>query len=226
MSPEPWTTYVTALERVGAANTASTDLAGARSRLRREHLTALEGRGRALAAQKEALDALAERLRAAPTALPPTAPAVPTLSWADGLADLDRHLTAADRAAEQARNAGHLPQLLPQWSGTRARNAVIYAALCIPNAAFSAIVSLVGAEPSSRRFLWFLIVFPVLVAVTGVILIGRIAAPRIVDPAPGPAPITATERRRRSVLVGLLIAWASWIVPGQVFELLRQLIGG
>lgn len=103
---------------------------------------------------------------------------------------------------------------------------MVYAVLCLPNAAFSAIVSLLGAEASSRRFLWFLIVFPVLVVAAGAITLGTVAAPRIVESDRQVPPATTAGRKGRSVLLGLLLAWASWIVPGQTFELLHQLMSG
>jgi hypothetical protein len=226
VNDEPWRRYVAALGEISTAHAESTDLAGTRSRVRGEQLALLEDRGQYLAAQQTALNTLGVRLRAAANPSSLAQPAVPELDWAEAMADLDRYLATADRAAEEAEFAGRRPQLLPQWSGTRARNAAVYAVLCLPNAAFSALVSLLGSEASSRRFLWFLIVFPVLVVAGGAITIGRLAAPRIIDADPRTPTVPSADRKRRSVLVGLLIAWASWIVPGQTFELLHQLMNG
>jgi hypothetical protein len=223
---EAWKRYTQALVGINSATRAVADLDGMRARERAEQEAALDLGGQWLATQRQRLDTLAAQLSATPAAAAVTERSVGVLSWEDGLADLALHLEAADRAGDDASVAGHRPQLLPQWTGTRARNIAVYLALCLPNAVFSSSVSLVGAEPSSGRFLWFLVTFPIIAVTAGAILIGRVCAPRLHDSDPIVQHTQRQERRRRSVLLGLLIAWASWIVPGQAFELLHALVTG
>ncbi|HEX2810215.1 MAG TPA: hypothetical protein VHN80_28955, partial [Kineosporiaceae bacterium] len=195
-----------------------------------------------LAAQRDRLEELGQLLRAGPTqadltataaTLPPGADVAARTGWERGTAELSGWLSRADDAAEQARRIGGRPQLLPGWSSPLARHAVVYALVVLPNALFTIELSLLGVTGSEPLLWWFGLIFPVLAAIGGGVLVGRLCAPRI-SPAsldgPGPEPPEApgtpgsagphAAPRRRHRWLAIPFAWASWLVPGFTLDLI------
>jgi hypothetical protein len=144
--------------------------------------------------------------------------------WEERNADLGRWLAQADRAADQARSVAALPQLLPGWDSPLARDAVVYGLLALPNAVLTVGLSLLDVHGNAPLLWWYVLIFPVLAAIAGGHLIGRWCAPRTSPAAleqgrdePGEAP------RHRHRWLGVIFAWASWLVPGTGLDLLAQL---
>ena len=104
-----------------------------------------------------------------------------------------------------------------------ARHAVIYGLLVLPNAIVTVGLSLLGVHGNAPLLWWFVVIFPVLAAVIGGHLVGLLCAPRTSPTAlddgrdePGEAP------GRRYRWVGVILAWASWLIPGSLLDLLAQ----
>jgi hypothetical protein len=228
MSDASWATYADAIS----------GLHRERQQIDRERSAAGAGRvqdlerlGEKLAAQRDALEQLGQQLRAhlspadlqpaavapVPVPAPVPAPAAP-VSWEAGATELSGWLARAGDAADEARRTGDRPQLLPGWHSRIARHAVVYAAVVVPNAIFTIGLSLHGVTGSGPLLLWFALVFPVLAAIGGGILAGRLCAPRILSTPDDGTSQRGSRRRHRWLAV--LFAWASWLVPGFALDLI------
>jgi hypothetical protein len=186
----------------------------------------LERLGEQVAAQRARLETLGQQLRAplSPADLSPAlAPQpVPTpVAGQSRAGELGGWLSGADRAADEARQIAALPQLLPGWTSASARHAVVYALLVLPNAVFTIGLSLLGVTGSDPLLWWFVLIFPLMAAVGGGLLVGRLCAPRasraLLEQG-RPEPAEPPRRRQRGLAV--VFAWASWLVPGFTLDLL------
>jgi hypothetical protein len=131
--------------------------------------------------------------------------------WGAEAADLNDLVSRVDQLIVDAVTIGRRPQLLPDWSSDFARNTIAYLGLVSPNALFTISLSLLGLNGGIALFLWFAVVFPAIAAVGGGVLVGRICAPRL----SGPVSMTeARSPRRHHRWVAVVLAWASWLVPG------------
>jgi hypothetical protein len=220
---DDWARYEAALGALHAAR----DAAASRARAARAEADRRTGQVAALsdrlAEQQQALLALADALRV-PLATADLIPAaVPDCHPAQAVADVQTRLDAADAAVAEARRVAALPQLLPAWSSSPARAAVVYAGFCVPNSLFTVLLALTGETPSWLLKVWFLVLWPALTASLGGLLVTRVSRPRT------PADADAVQRRFEIAArgrrwgppyrrLGAVIAVASWGLPGFVLQ--------
>jgi hypothetical protein len=151
--------------------------------------------------------------------------------WDDEFRALQAQDAAVEAITLETVEVAHRPQLLPQWSGTVARPAVVYLLFCLPNAVFTVLLSGFGVTGNSALAVWFIAAFPLIAMIGGGALVGRLCAPKLTRPtlqdmadqAAGrpPRPPSATVKRRR--WLGLLFAWGSWLGPGLLLDWLTGL---
>lgn len=236
MSETGWTTYAEAIIEVHRERQ---QIAREQSATGAERSFALGQLGDRLNAQREALTALGRRLRAelTPADLTP-GKAAELSSWEAGATELAAAASTCDHAADEARRLGGRPQLLPAWRSPIARHAVIYAVVVVPNVLFTVFLSLHGVTGSQTLLWWFGLIFPVLAAIGGGILVGRLCGPRICPGSPdgsgspddAESPDDAddaqqpTSLRRRHRWLAVPFAWASWLVPGYTLDLIAPFL--
>jgi hypothetical protein len=146
------------------------------------------------------------------------------------LTELGARITTTHRAAERAGEVAHLPQLLPQWSGTIARPAVVYLGFCLPNVALTVGLSAFEVHDGPGLLPWFVLIFPLLTITVGGWLVGRLCAPRLgedtlqdlADRYAGRPHRSLAARVKRHRWLGLLIAWGSWLIPGLLLDWLAS----
>jgi hypothetical protein len=247
MSETLWTTYSGALI---ALHQERERIARERSATGADRTVALGQFGDRLSAQREDLTALGLQLRADLTPVDltpvdltpvdltrgdlPAAESTPggaaaRSSWDAGAAELAAAVSSSDHAADEARRLGGRPQLLPAWRSPIARHAVVYAAVVVPNALFTVFLSLSGVTGSQPLLWWFGLIFPVLAAIGGGILVGRLSSPRICSASPdgadaGNGAEHPTPPRRRHRWLAVPFAWASWLVPGYTLDLIAPFL--
>jgi hypothetical protein len=130
----------------------------------------------------------------------------PPLPWHAGADDARARLAGADAALAEVRRVARLPQLLPQWSSRLARAAVVYLGLTLPNILLVVLLSVAGVRGNTPVLVWFVVIWPLVTAVGGAWLIGRVEAPRLppteplgrVAPAWMAARSAGPERRLRA----------------------------
>jgi hypothetical protein len=216
----PWDGYLVALDGLHTARAAA-----ARHRTGIHHTIAARDRelgelAVALAGQRERLLELGTALRAPLPAdeLTPL-PGAPPLPWDAGDADARARLRTADEAIEEARRIGRLPQLLPQWSGQLARSAVVYAGFTLPALLLVSLTFRVKDVGALTFF--FAVVWPLVTAIAGAVVIGRVSLPRL-PPAEGRQHAATLRPLRRHPWLGVLIALAGSL---STQWLLEQLLG-
>jgi hypothetical protein len=228
-----WDAYADALSRVQVAlatadrtAAAERERLAARAELVRTSAAELDQRHQALTDLAAELDAPLDPSRLTPLAderLPVAQLRVGDEStgedpWDRGARDQQRLLAAVDAALAEARRVAGLPQLLPQWSSRLARAAVVYAVVAAPSLVLTVLLSAAGVTGNDAVLLWFLVVWPLVTAVTGRLLLGRLGAPRLPhEPSP--------PRLPRYPWLGVLLAWALWWIPGWALDQLAGLVG-
>jgi hypothetical protein len=219
-----WEGYASALERLHEARAAVT--AGRLGSARRgaERQARLRALDAALAAQHTELHALAEDLRAPLTAADLGPLPVPPLPWATADADAQARLGAARAALAEARRVARLPQLLPQWSSELARAATVYLGFTLPNVGVVVALSAAGVHENSGALLWFGVIWPLVTAVGGAATLSRAGLPRL--PPGDPYALARPRPMRRYPWLGVLVAWASWLVPGGLLDQLAAMTTG
>jgi hypothetical protein len=220
-----WEAYARALTELHEARVAAAAGRQGRARRRAEHEARLHALDAALAAQQAELRELSAELRAPlpPGALGPLP--VPPLDGAAAHADAQARLDSAGAAVVEARRVARLPQLLPEWSGDLGRAALVYLLLALPNVVLAVALSVAGVHGNDPALLWFAVIWPLATLIGGAVALGRAAAPRLPpdEPVAGPARI---RRPRRYPWLGVLVAWASWLVPSWLLDQLAALTGG
>jgi hypothetical protein len=218
-----WAAYAEALGSLHAAREAAVAAHRAARRAeaaRAAEISALTAR---VAQQQQALVAFADRLGAPLTPADLSPAAVPPGDPAQAPAELRRRLDAADAELAEARRVAALPQLLPAWESAFARAAVVYAAFAVPNVLLTVALAMAGVHESRFLKVWFIVLWPALTAIVGGLVVAHVSRPRAAEePAAGePARGTAVAPRstpgrwgRHYRRFGLLLAWASWLVPG------------
>lgn len=195
-----------------------------------------------LTEQQGALVDLAARLRAPvdPATLTPSG--VPPLDGDDAVADLHARVDGVDAAIAEARRVAVLPQLVPEWRGRFARAAVVYTAFAIPSMLLTVMMSLAGVGENRNVLLLFAVIWPAVTAVGGGAVVGEVARSRAGDdpsfeperraaglaPGAGGAGSPGSGRRRepRYRWFGVILAWASWLVPGATLDWFASLWPG
>jgi hypothetical protein len=178
--------------------------------------------------QRGRLEELARQVRAP---LPPDhatpLPAEP-LPWEAAAADARARVEEADAAVVEARRVARLPQLLPDWSGDLGRAAVVYLGFVLPNLVPLVVLSAAGVHENAAVAFWFVVAWPLVTAVGGALVIGRVSRPRIApEDDPDAVRPAATRRRiRRYPWLGILMAWLGWFVPGWLLDRLAELTTG
>lgn len=214
MTAEHWDGYRAALDALHDARRAVVTAQEGGARQRRERRGRLEALDARLGDQAARLTDLAGRLRAPldPAAFTPLP--VPPLPWAESSADAAARADAAEGALAEAVRVGRLPQLLPGLRSALARAAVVYVAFALPNGVLSMMLTKASGD---RVWLWFLVVWPLVTAVGGSIVIGRTSEPRL--PPEGSEQVLARLRPlRHHPWLGVLIALASWWVPAWLID--------
>jgi hypothetical protein len=153
---------------------------------------------------------------------------VEPLPWDAAAAEATARVAAADAAVTEAHRVARLPQLLPDWSGDLGRAAVVYLGFVLPNLVPLVLLSVAGVHENAAAAFWFVVVWPLVTAVGGAIVIGRVSRPRIApEDDPDAVPSPATRRRtRRYPWLGVLLAWLGWFVPGWLLDRLAELTTG
>jgi hypothetical protein len=225
-----WAGYAKALGVLHSARDAAyqAHLTAQRAKAEREaeasHLTARLGE------QQRALVGLATQLKAQLSA-PDLAPsAVPPLDGPAALADLRARVDAADAALVEARRVARLPQLLPEWDSRFARAAVVYAGFGIPSFMLTILLSMIGVHENTAVLIWFAVIWPLVTAFGGGAVVVQVTRPRQATEKPGDA-TDPDDRELQSIALpmlavrervyrwfGLLVAWASWLVPGAILD--------
>ncbi|HEY6798007.1 MAG TPA: hypothetical protein VI248_25305 [Kineosporiaceae bacterium] len=220
-----WEAYARALTDLQLARRHElADRAGS-ARRRAERQARLRDLDAALRAQQAELRALAADLRAplSPDDLGPLP--VPPLDGLAADADAQARLEGAQAAMAEARRVARLPQLMPEWSGTLGRAALVYLGFAVPNVVVVVALSVAGVHGSSAALLWFAVIWPLVTAVAGGVLLGRARAPRLPPDEPSTA-LAGLRPARRYPWLGVLMAWASWLVPGWLLDQLAALTLG
>ena len=217
-----WERYAGALAEVHAARAAVTTGHHGLARRRAERLARLHELDAGLRARQERLQALAAGVRAPLAADQLAALPVPPMPWPQADADARGRSAAADAALAQARRVARLPQLLPQWSSQLARCAVVYAGFTIPAVMLVSLTFQV--KDNQPLLLWFAVGWPLITAIGGAAVIGRVSLPRW-PPDEAERLATRPQPVRRHPWLGVLIAWAGALGAQWVLEHLAAAVG-
>jgi hypothetical protein len=215
---DAWEQYAVALTGLHTARRAVTESTLSARQRRAARTAELERLSGDLQAQRERLQGLATELRAPLSAeqLTPL-PGAPPLPWEAADHDARARIGGADAAVVDARRVARLPQLLPQWSSQLARATVVYLGFTLPNIAFVVLLSLAGVHGSTPVLVWFVVIWPLTTAIGGATTLGRVEKPRL-PPDEATLHLARLKPPRHYPWLGVLLAWAGWLIPGWLMD--------
>jgi hypothetical protein len=229
---QAWSVYATALGTLHTARRDAFATFQAASRAEAERAAALERLRTELDAQRTAIEDLATRLRAPAGSISLAPSEVAPADGVTGLADLRTRTADVAQALDTARHVATLPQLLPDWRSQFARAAVVYSAFCVPNLLLALTICLAEFLPGRESiavFLFFAVIWPLVTAFGGGAVVRHVTRARAGEdpfppeesagarPSPGRkagSPLTGSGLSEPLYRwLGLLVAWASWLIP-------------